>query len=789
MENSMNTNAMNGTVQHFIENMSDLIAFRDSVNSGHDFRNEVIIQNCNFEELKDWEPIGTLDHPFCGTYSGNGYSIKNITVRQDSVAGFFGCTRGGTIIKINIESGTIFGFRAGGICGAVGSGSIISQCTNGAAIRGIGNAAFIGGISGESQGLISDCTNTGEIVNESDGLMKQTGGIVASSSGSGIVEHCLNKGYVRSAAEFCGGICCTNNQGIIRDCTNDGMYEGSITQGGICGWNNGTVINCTTSVGSLIGEGLPPANKFALNDYCKGFSQLKDNCWNYSIIARDPNVDVFTNEYYAGYIQGRLQGEKAIKAARNNTWNNTYLCDTSGPDKKFPKNFDPSEEELGKAGECLYRNYHYLLDWIKKNEEENEVARNIKRLVMRMRGIYEGATTKSNTLQDIGPASLNLNSTEFRLAYGDAPLTFGDIYFINAQSDLFDALASSTKEASRGLHKSDHCSAFVKRTADGDIYWAHNTWAGFLCQSHTISYTIGDKSGDEFVTQNSYCPGQFGSNMDFGFNGHGICFNETTHRYGYTEVKKDGIWICWRAAAAEMFAKSIDGFYRHLTIDNTGTYQNGYMLIDVNTNETALIEMSYRRFVLFRSNGRELKVTDSILGEDTDGKSYDQHLITPDYILGVNYPISKNVAYDLMSTDNRPMRRIQFFNQIEQAKDMETAKALITYVDNENPLSIYGRWDLGKGITEYPKTIPDGAVDAKVYSANKVKELLESLRYVPNEKGGKTAFWMLYATPKIDGKPFIWSESQWAEYKKGQDMDMVPDRLEGAWNETKLFMD
>ena len=524
---------------------------------------------------------------------------------------------------------------------------------------------------------------------------------------------------------------------------------------------------------------------YKLNDYCIGFAELKDNCWNYSIIANDPKVDVFTNEYYAGYIQGKLQGADAIIAARNNVWNNTYLCDTSEPEQKYPKNFDPSKEELVHAGKCLLKNYKYLYTWIKENEAD-DVAQHIKRLLFRMLGICDGIyydiPQSDATFERIDP--YKMNPLNFQLGYRIMMPSFMDIYLINAQSDLFDAISSS-KESRRGMHKSDHCSAFVKRTAAADVYWTHNTWAGFLCQSHTISYTIGD----EFITQNSYCPGQFGSNMDFGFNGHGICFNETTHRNGYAKPKTEGIWLCWRAAAAEMFAKDIDDFYRHLTIDNTGTYLNGYMLIDVNTNETALIEMSYRRFVLFRSDGKELKVTDSILGEDTDGKSYDRHLITPNYILGVNYPISKNVAYDLESTDNRPMRRIQFFGQIDNVKDMETAKALITYVDNENPLSIYGRWDLGKGITEYPKTIPDGAVDAKVYSASKVRELLKSLRYVPNEKGGKTAFWMLYGTPKIDGKPFIWSESQWAEYKKGQDKDLVPDRLEGAWNETKLFMD
>ena len=522
--------------------------------------------------------------------------------------------------------------------------------------------------------------------------------------------------------------------------------------------------------------------QFVLNEYCKGFAELKDNCWNYSIIARDPRVDMFTNEYNAGYVQGKLQGADAIRAARNNTWNNTYLCDTSEPDRKFPKQLDPSENELKKAAGCLEKNYRYLFYWVKESEEET-VTQNIKRLMIRMWGIYDGAIG-NDIPSTICFDRLRPESLDAGLAYGDSPLTFMDIYFINAQSDLFDAISSSL-EICRGVHKADRCSAFVKRTADGDIYWTHNTWAGFLCQSHTISYAIGN----EFLTQNSFCPGQFGSNTDFGFNSHGICFNETTHRNGYAEPKTLGIWLCWRAAAAQMFAQSIDDFYRHLTIDNTGTYLNGYMLIDVNTNETALIEMSYQRFVLFRSDGERLTVTDSILGEDTDGKSYDQHLIAPDYILGVNYPISKNVAYDLESTDNRPMRRIQFFGQIDKVTNMEDAKALITYVDNDNPLSIYGRWDLGRGITEYPKTIPDGAVDAKVYSASKVRELLKGLSYTPNEGGGKTAFWMLYGTPMIDGEPFIWSQSQWAKYKKGQDKDFVPDRLEGAWNETKLFMD
>lgn len=522
---------------------------------------------------------------------------------------------------------------------------------------------------------------------------------------------------------------------------------------------------------------------YVLNDYCQGFAEKKDNCWNYSIYANDNSVDVFTNEYYAGFIQAKLQGCTTIMAARNNVWNNAFLTDTSAPSDKFPKEFDPNADELRKAGKCLQANYCSLFTWVKDNETE-AVAHNIKRLMFRMLGIYDGCVY-NEVQKDASMDRLNPNKMSpscFELGYNIQVPSFADIYLINAQSDMFDAISTS-KEGRRWLHKPDHCSAFLKRTND-DIYWTHNSWCGFLSQSHTISYYI---CGD-FVTQNCYCQGQFGSNMDFGFNKNGVCFNETTHRCSYNEPKVNGIWICWRAAAAEMFAKDIDDFYRHMTIDNTGTYLNGYMLIDTKTNETALLEMSYKRFVLFRSDGKTLTATDS-MGAQVTEKDYDSHLITPQYILGVNYPVSKLVAYDLESTDNRPMRRVQFFDRIGDICNMETTKDLITYVDNNNPLSIYGRWDLGKGITEYPKTIPDGAVDAKAYSANAVKRILSNLKFIPNEKSYKTSFWMKYGTAKINDKAFDWSASQWAKFKESQSIDEVPDVLDGEWNETKLFMD
>ena len=56
---------------------------------------------------------------------------------------------------------------------------------------------------------------------------------------------------------------------------------------------------------------------------------------------------------------------------------------------------------------------------------------------------------------------------------------------------------------------------------------------------------------------------------------------------------------------------------------------------------------------------------------------------------------------------------------------MQIAKNVITYTDPTNPLSIFGRWDLGYGVTDYPKQIPDGSVDAKVGSTDMVRSFME----------------------------------------------------------------
>lgn len=531
------------------------------------------------------------------------------------------------------------------------------------------------------------------------------------------------------------------------------------------------------------------ATQFVLDQYTCGFAQCVDNNWNYAIYAQNPNVSIYQNEYNAGYVQGKVQTGETILATRNNSWKNFLVGST--PQDAISVEVKP--EYLTAAGEAVVQNYNYLYDWAEQRKDDPMVQK-IIRLMFRQLGIYEGAVgatpRKEVTYSDLALSSYAPEQS--KLAIDNEPLTFLDVIFINSQYDLFDAIGDKiglvmgygTAKKLTSKDKPDHCTAFTKMMPDGNVFWTHNSWCCFWAQSCAVTYCIGD----DFVTQNANCQGQFGSNTDFGFNGNGIGFNETTHVDLYDKTKILGVWLTYRSAAAEQFARTLEEFYEYCKLDNTGTYLNGYHLVDANTGRIGLVEMSYNRTVLFVCDGKNITMTDST-GYKPNFLDYDHHLITPTHIFGINQPIYWYVGYELESMNLRPMRRIQLWDRIGTVEDIESAKALITYTEEREPLSIYGRWDLGYGTTEMPRIRPDGSVDAKAFSTDLIKETLANLSRKPSIDGTKTSFWMKFGTAHVRHLPFIWSESQFADMKQPEEIDCVPDALDGRWNRVKMFME
>jgi hypothetical protein len=545
-------------------------------------------------------------------------------------------------------------------------------------------------------------------------------------------------------------------------------------------WSAGVII-----AGLLAGcsdESTPAGNlvRYSLDANASGVLETINNIANLTVVSKDPND--LRAEYRAGFVQGKLQGPK-IKSARDNTWDNAYL---TSPSHTFPKEHGPTQAELEKAGGILWSNYNAFLLYLKNPATESDVSHRLKRLLFRLLGVYHGATLAQPDNLDFSggwlPDSSYLQPAELVLGYETNSLTFMDLYFVNAFHDLFDHIAFSASIESgqpvTSTERLEKCSAFLKRSGN-EIILTHNTWQGFLTQSMTMTLAV---NGD-ISTFNPETAGMIGSSSDFGFNNKGIMFNETTHRLSRGKVKDGGLWIFWRSTLAEQFAGSIDQFFKYLSLDNSGTYLNGYMLADAKNNETGLMEMSYRCFVSYRSTGGPYVVTTVCSDDGPNSSEYDGGLVNSDYLMGINYPASTQVREDLQSTDNRPARRRQFTELLPGVNSVETAKAAITYTDPGNPLSIYGRWDLGYGETDYPKQVPAGSVDAKVATASMVRSFM-GLSGIMDTSAANSGYWMRFGTPSVNGAPFIWSQSSW----KWQQLRDVPDRLDGVFTLMPLHL-
>lgn len=494
----------------------------------------------------------------------------------------------------------------------------------------------------------------------------------------------------------------------------------------------------------------------------QSFQEKTDNLVSTTIVSKHPND--FQAEYNAGVAQARLQLD-AMLAARDNDWDSFYLLD---PNHGFPQQLPPSRAELQVMQDILARNYAYTVNYA-LNHPDPTVSRNLKRIFFRLLGLYHGTLPSPPAVDFSGdklPELADFTAQELQLGYETPSLTFMDVYFLNAFEDAIYAVPAPTTKAT--VRRVSKCSAFVKKTSD-DVLLAHNSWSSYLSQTMAMTLVVNDT----FMTLNAIQPGMLSSYTDFGYNKQRIIFNETTHLYDTDQPKVEALWMIWRATLAEQFSGSIDEFFEYMSLEASGTYMNGYMVLDGKTGEFGLVEMSWDTFVFFRPDGQNsVKVTTKPDGVRQD---YDTDMIRPTYILGYNMPGSFAIREQLQSVNNRPARRTQFLEFIGGVETIEDAKALITYVDDPtNPLSIYGRWDLGYGDTPRPKTIPEGSIDAKVTSAN-------STAFVPNLKGELDlnspyqAFWAKYGTPHINGKPFIWSESIWSNQK----LRDVPNVVDG----------
>ncbi len=259
---------------------------------------------------KDYTPAAY----FSGTFLGQGYTISGVNLTESgSVKGLFRYIGAGASVKELNVKGNYFpsGTKStiGGIAGE-NNGSILN-CTFSGNVKG---TTSVGGIAGINQGMISNCTAEGEIYGE-----HYVGGISGKNLGSII----LSKNYakVNTYTETVkldienintdkllstentlditdiGGIA-GYSSGIVQSCENSGSigYEHvGYNVGGICGRQTGYLNGCTNSgtingrkdVGGICGQAEP----YTVLQYSKeSLDRLSDELDNLdSILTRTLN--------------------------------------------------------------------------------------------------------------------------------------------------------------------------------------------------------------------------------------------------------------------------------------------------------------------------------------------------------------------------------------------------------------------------------------------------------------------------------------------------------------------
>ena len=312
---------------------------------------------------KEWTPIGTKDSQFAGKFSGNGKTIRNLTVGGGDNRGLFAYSSGEIkdvyLEKIDItttmNAGGVCAFNSGTIegCGVL-SGTII--CSN-------PNGGQLGGICMENSGTISRCFSNASVKGAT------SAGIVFVNNKNGVVQDCYNTGTLEGSSSASG--INTNNYGKIKTCLNLGAViaedkiseEGSVIRGyGICVMNvpGASLENCYSD-SDVCPKELFGGNSYRPIAYKSGtsftgkFSGNGHTISNISVNYDDDLVGLFgTNKGLIMNlaVSGEVTGEEYIGGICAKNEGTIYSCSFDGEVRQ-----SATTQRKGKVGGICGTNY------------------------------------------------------------------------------------------------------------------------------------------------------------------------------------------------------------------------------------------------------------------------------------------------------------------------------------------------------------------------------------------------------------------------------------------------
>jgi len=213
---------------------------------------------------------------FTGTFVGNGFIVRNLTIRGEAYLGLFGHVSPKAEVRdLGVVDGHVVGIRK-----------------------------RIGILVGENRGTLINCYSSGFVSSEDFGA----GGLVGYNGGN--VTHCYSTAEVQSN-HYAGGLMGAHFASHLTDCYSTGTVSGNAQVGGLLGYNYSRVSQCYSSssvtghnqVGGLVG-------------------------WNGS----DGSISkgLIENSYSSGPVTGHNQVGGLVGSNSGNIINSFWDIETSG---------------------------------------------------------------------------------------------------------------------------------------------------------------------------------------------------------------------------------------------------------------------------------------------------------------------------------------------------------------------------------------------------------------------------------------------------------------------------
>ena len=248
---------------YFVTNATGLIAWADHVRAGNWDTNCTL--EADIELTGSWEPIGTAQTRYTGTFDGNGKTITGLTINSSSrYVGMFGYFDG-TVKDLKLENVDITSSRSiqpagsvGAVAGYIKSSSSITGCSVSGNIV-IEGASQAGGVVGENYGSVSQCqVNELTITGPSSGNSIYLGGVVGSNSKT--VDDCQVENLTITGGSNVGGMAGQSSSSSSAPITGCSVKNSSVTgrssSGGVVGvFYSGEIAGCSVDGTTVATDG------------------------------------------------------------------------------------------------------------------------------------------------------------------------------------------------------------------------------------------------------------------------------------------------------------------------------------------------------------------------------------------------------------------------------------------------------------------------------------------------------------------------------------------------------